>query len=205
MLIILQPLVVGAWCTLCLVTAVAMLVMIAPALDEVIAMLQFLGHARREGKPMWRTFWLGGTLESYPTVEGPRESPSHRGSLAARIVATLDLNNVPWNLLASAALGVWLMFVPSALGVTGRAADSDHLAGALVVTWAVIAFGEIGRPVRFVNVLMGLWLVAAPWLLAGDTAASRWNDVIVGGALIVLSLRRGRIDERFGGWNRYLV
>jgi hypothetical protein len=26
----------------------------------------------------------------------------------------------------------------------------------------------------------------------------------VGAALVVLSLPRGRIEERFGGWNRYL-
>jgi hypothetical protein len=29
---------VGAWCTLCLITAAAMLIMIAPAVDEVVAL-----------------------------------------------------------------------------------------------------------------------------------------------------------------------
>jgi hypothetical protein len=98
-----------------------------------------------------------------------------------------------------------MMFAPSALDATGRAADSDHVIGALVVTWAVIAFGEIVRPVRLLNVLLGLWLIAAPWLLAGDTPTSRWNDVIVGALVVVLSIRRGRVEERFGNWNRYLV
>jgi hypothetical protein len=69
----------------------------------------------------------------------------------------------------------------------------------------VIAFGEVARPARFLNVLMGLWLIAAPWLLSGDTNASRWNDVAVGAAIVLLSFRRGRIEERFGRWNRYLV
>src|SRR5207244_10786001 len=61
-LVILQPLMVGAWCTLCLVTAIAMLIMVPLAVDEVVAMFQFLAQAHREGKPMWRTFWIGGTL-----------------------------------------------------------------------------------------------------------------------------------------------
>jgi hypothetical protein len=69
----------------------------------------------------------------------------------------------------------------------------------------VIGFGEIVRPVRLLNIPMGLWVAAAPWILAGDTDLSRWNDVVVGIGLIVLSVRRGRIEERFGGWNRYLA
>lgn len=207
-LVILQPLAVGAWCALCLVTAAAMLIMIAPAVDEVVAMGQFLAGARREGKPFWRTFWIGGTLDAYRTA-APAPSPAtgrwQAGSTAARVIAAMDLSNVPWNLALSAALGLWIMAAPVVLGATGLAADSDHLVGALVVTWAVIAFGEVARPVRLLNVLMGLWLVGAPWLLAGATPLSIWNNVIIGVSLVILSVRRGRIEERFGSWNRYLV
>src|SRR5581483_12523041 len=48
-LIILQPLAVGAWCSLCLLAAIAMLAMIPATLDEVVAMAQFLIQAKREG------------------------------------------------------------------------------------------------------------------------------------------------------------
>jgi uncharacterized membrane protein len=215
-LVILQPVAVGAWCTLCLITAAAMLIMISPAVDEVVAMGQFLVGARREGKPFWHTFWVGGTLEQYRTIgprqdsgQGPAESPAttewQRRSPTQRIVAAMDLNNVPWNLLLSAALGVWLMAAPATLGVSGPAASSNHVAGALVVTWAVIAFGEVARPARLLNIPMGLWIAAAPWLLSGATGISRWADVFVGALLIALSVRRGRINEQFGSWNRYLV
>jgi hypothetical protein len=81
----------------------------------------------------------------------------------------------------------------------------NHLAGALVVTWAVIAFGDVARPARLLNIPVGIWIAGAPWLLSGATDLSRWTDVIVGGLLIALSIRRGRIDERFGGWNRVLI
>jgi hypothetical protein len=89
--------------------------------------------------------------------------------------------------------------------VTGTAADSSHLAGALVVTWAVIAFSEVARPVRLLNIPMGLWIAISPWVLSGATGTSQWLDVVVGVLLVVLSIRRGHIQERFGGWNRLLI
>jgi hypothetical protein len=205
-LVILQPVAVGAWCTLCLMTAVAMLIMISPAIDEVVAMGQFLLGARREGKPLWRTFWVGGTLDVYRSGE-PAPSPAHwrQRSTAVRICAAMDLNRVPWNLPLCVALGVWLMAAPAVLGAMGAAANGDQVAGALVITWAVMAFGEIVRPIRLLNVLMGAAVLAAPWILAGDSELSRWNDRVVGVALMIASLPRGRIEERFGGWNRYLT
>lgn len=205
MLVVLQPVAVGAWCTLCLVTASAMLIMIAPAVDEVVAMGQFLIGARREGKPFWRTFWVGGTLDQYESASAGTELPTPPRSAASRIVSALDLNNAPMTLLAAAAIGVWIMAEPAVLGVTGGAADSGYLAGALVVTWSVIGFAEITRPVRLLNIPTGLWIAIAPWVLSGATSRSTWIDVCAGVLLVALSLPRGRIDTRFGAWNRYLI
>jgi hypothetical protein len=169
---------------------------------------QFLTGAKREGKPFWHMFWVGGTLDQY-NIAGPAESPAtehwRRRSTAARLVAALDLNNVPWTLLISAVLGIWLMAAPAVLGVTGTAADSNHLAGALVVTWAVIAFGEVARPVRLLNLPTGLWIAISPWMLSGATGTSQWLDVFVELLLVALSVRCGHIEERFGGWNRFLI
>jgi hypothetical protein len=117
----------------------------------------------------------------------------------------MDLINVPWTLLVSAILGIWLMAAPAMLGISGGAADSHYLSGALVVTWAVIAFGQVARPVRLLNIPMGLWIAAAPWLISGASDLSRWTDLAVGGLLIAFSIPRGRIDEQFGGWNRRLI
>jgi uncharacterized membrane protein len=57
LLVILQPVVVGAWCTLCLVTAVISIVMISPAMDELLASLQYIQRARIEGYSTWDAFW----------------------------------------------------------------------------------------------------------------------------------------------------
>lgn len=57
LLVILQPVLYDAWCTLCLATALISVVMIGPAMDEVLASLQFLVRERRAGRSVWRAFW----------------------------------------------------------------------------------------------------------------------------------------------------
>jgi hypothetical protein len=61
-LVILQPLAVGAWCSLCLFTAGAMLLMIPLSLDEIVAMVQLIRRQKRAGASAWHVFWMGAHL-----------------------------------------------------------------------------------------------------------------------------------------------
>jgi hypothetical protein len=97
------------------------------------------------------------------------------------------------------------MFAPSFFGTGGAAAHSDHLFGALIVTFAVIATGEVARAARYLNLLFGAWIIAAPWLLSGATMGATWSDVIVGTAIVALSFRRGPVRERYANWDRLIV
>ena len=198
-LMILQPVAVGAWCTPCLIAAVAMLVMVALTLDEVVAMVQFLVQARQEGQSLWEVFWAGGTLHAAPasTAVVVRPDVISPGALVWGVT-------LPWNLVATIVAGVWLMVAPAIFGTTGSAAHSDHVVGALIVTVAAIALAEVGRATRFVNVLFGAWIVAAPWLLNGATASAAWSDGIAGALVVVLSVPRGRIREQYG-WSERLI
>ena len=84
-------------------------------------------------------------------------------------------------------------------------ANSDHLLGALVLTTAVIAWAEVARPLRFLNILFGLWLIVAPWFLGGGTVAGSLVGILAGIALIALSLSRGkRSEEHYGSWDRFI-
>lgn len=56
---IIQAIVTGTWCTLCLAAALAMLIMIPFALDELVAMGQHLVQSRRRGASLLRTFSMG--------------------------------------------------------------------------------------------------------------------------------------------------
>ncbi|HVL56512.1 MAG TPA: SPW repeat protein, partial [Burkholderiaceae bacterium] len=65
---------------------------------------------------------------------------------------------------------------------------------------------DVARPLRFVNAAFGVWLIAAPWLLAGAQSASPWSSVAIGLVLIGLSLPRGRLSgETYGSWNRFVL
>lgn len=57
MLVIFQPVLVGAWCTLCILTAVISVAMISPAMDELLASLQHLKRIKASGDSVWKAFW----------------------------------------------------------------------------------------------------------------------------------------------------
>jgi uncharacterized membrane protein len=56
-LVILQPVLFDAWCTLCLVSGAISVAMIGPAMDEMLASLQHLQRATAQGESRWRAFW----------------------------------------------------------------------------------------------------------------------------------------------------
>lgn len=57
MLVVFQPVLLDAWCTLCLVTAFISVVMIGPAMDEFLASLQYMKRVKNSGLPFWKAFW----------------------------------------------------------------------------------------------------------------------------------------------------
>jgi nucleoside-diphosphate-sugar epimerase/uncharacterized membrane protein len=201
--IIIQPIVIGTYCTICLMAGLAMLIMIPYALDELVAMGQFLVFNTRRGRPFWRAFFRGDALPG-GTVD---QHPGFDGSLPAALASAARGVNLPWTLLASTAIGLWLMFTRLVFATRPPLADSDHLIGALVITTAVIATAEVARPLRFVNLAFGAWLIVAPWLLRGGSGlAGSISDMIAGLLLIALCLPRGRRSrEHYGSCDRYIV
>lgn len=98
------------------------------------------------------------------------------------------------------------MFSRLIFGSEGAVANSDHVAGAMIVTIAVCSMAEVARPLRFLNLPFGLWLIVVPWLLTGATTAAILNDFVAGVVVIGLSLPRGqRSQEHYGSWDRYVV
>jgi uncharacterized membrane protein len=200
--IIIQPIVIGTYCTLCLIAALAMLIMIPLTLDEVVAMAQYMLRSVRQGRPFWRTFFAGGPD---PSGGMDKADPGFSGPISAQYSAAVRGVTVPWTLVASCVVGVWLMFSRLIFATQGMIANNDHFVGAMVVTIAVCAMAEVARPLRFINLLFGLWLVGAPWWLGAATGGAL-NDTIAGLAVIGLSLRRGKLSgEHYGAWDRYVI
>lgn len=199
--IIVQPVWLGAWCTLCLIAGLAMLVQIPYSFDEVLASLQYLGASRRQGKPLLRVLLCGGTCPG-DAMDGSDNFARPAGQVLREILR--GGVTFPWPLWGSIAIGGLLMATPLVFGTTGAAADSDHIVGALVVTFSIMAWAEVARPLRYVNAVFGAWLVLAPWLLAGFSVAAAAAGVTAGVLLIVLAIPRGPVNDSYGGWDRYI-
>jgi nucleoside-diphosphate-sugar epimerase len=198
--IVIQPILLGTYCTLCLVAAAAMVLQIPYSLNEFVATGQFLNRRRRAGRPWLRVFFRGDTDEPNSIEAGDRWR-GLRPWLANLVSGGVAFR---WNLVASAALGVGLMATPLVLGATGAVAGANHLLGALVFTTSLVATAEVARFLRFLNIGFALAVLIAPIALgAGLTVVL--CGVVVAGLLVWLALERGPIHERYGGWERLLV
>lgn len=198
-LVILQPLLVHAWCTLCLAAACSMLTMIVLTIDEVVAVVQFLHHARKEGLPFWKTFFKGGVVAG---VAEDTYTPKLYGHLWNFFPSMVKGARLRWNLILSALLGVWSMFTPHVFSIGWLGADLDHLIGALIVVVSVISFAEVARPLRWINIAFGLCLAIGTWFVSHDIHGVHWNDLGIGILLILLAIPRGKIHESYGTWTK---
>lgn len=185
-LVILQPLVVGAWCSWCLLTAIASLVMIPLVVDEVAATLQLLRRAHGEGRSWTRVLWRG-------DVTGATESP-----VPARPAMPRNL----WGLIALGLVGLWLVAEPTAIGTTDAYAKSTTLVGAALIVIAVISLAEVARPVRFAAVPLAAWTLIAPWLLSGPVPTAFLSAVFASAIMLAASLLRIPVREHHGELDR---
>src|SRR5690606_11869799 len=111
--IVIQPIVIGTWCSYCLLTALFMVIMIPYSLDEIVASGQFLRDSWRDNKPLIRAFFMGGAMGGCGTSDEQPFGASLRATL--RDMATGGVT-APWTLLASAAIGLALMFTRPLFG-----------------------------------------------------------------------------------------
>ncbi len=199
--VIIQPVVIGTWSTLALIGAGAVLIQIPYSLDELWAAGDFVRRRVKAGANVVRVLLRGDADEgeaTEPTSEFERGAgPFMRDMLSGGV-------SLPWNYAAAALIGLMLLFTRPVLGAAGVLADADHVIGFLVLTTISIAAAEVARPARYFNVLLGAALIAAPFVAGADAAAIAVR-VVLGAALIALSIRRGRLRADYGVWSKYIV
>lgn len=98
------------------------------------------------------------------------------------------------------ALGIWLMFSPAVLAQTGAAADSARIAGPVLAALACVAIWEATRAVRWANVLVGAYLVAAPLFLDFGVAEAAHSVAVGFAAALVAAAPSRKKHELGGGW-----
>ena len=206
-LMILQPVAVHAWCSLCLLCAAGMLVMVPLALDEVIAAVQFLQHAARQKLPMWHTFWHGGEMKG--TLQGQERQRLERTEPRAdgRSGRTPSFTGYTptWTLLICLAVGIVMLFMPTLLSDVNEGADSLYTFGAFVITISSLAFAEVARPARFLLMGCAAWLITvSPFSMQGATNNTKVLEVLLALVLFACCYPRGTIRQRYDGWDSYL-
>ena len=199
--IIIQPIVIGTWCTVCLIAALMMLLQIPYAVDELIATFQFLIRRKKKGRPVLWVLFRGDTDDG-PDERVEDDFMQPPGTVIREMVT--GGMTFSYTLLISAALGVWLMFTRLSLGTEGALADADHLLGALVITVSVAALAEPIRPVRLLNLCLGVAVALMPFIVEA-TLLQMAVDVVVGLAIAALAIPRGKIRHKFGDWSRHMI
>jgi uncharacterized membrane protein len=175
LLITLQPIVVGAWCSLCLFTAFCMLIVIALSLDEVIAVIQLLKNCKE--KPFIKLLIEGATGPT-DTIEETRKQNTFCGI------------SVPWNLALTVFIGALIMALPELLHFNGHMANIDHLLGAFTIVIAMISLAISARKCRYANLILASILLISS-ILYGPFSI----HCLMALAIAALSFRRGRINN----------
>ena len=202
--IIIQPVVLGTWSIVALIGAAAILIQIPYSLDELIATLQFLRRRARAGQNWVRILFVGDTDTNSPK-DHAREADEFDRSPGAVVKDMMSGGvNLPWNLAAVGLIGMSLLFTRLTLGAEGQVANAHHVIGALVLTIVSVAAAEVARSARFLNVALGVALMAVPFVYTSTlwvTAATLTCGLLIA----LLSLRRGRVLSSYGSWNRFIV
>lgn len=185
-LIILQPLVVGTWCSLCLLTAACMIITIPLAMDEVLASLQYLRY--RGKKPLLALIFQGGNC---PDAKEDKRTPLLNDSFKNIGKASLWGVSFPWNLCITPLLGILLMSAPSWMSIRGTLFDLDPILGAFVVIVSVLSWAECTRKIRWLNVGFAFILLFSG-IITGEKPLFH---ILLALFIGLLSLRKGPIYE----------
>ncbi len=104
--------------------------------------------------------------------------------------------SLQWSSSLNVLLGLWLVIAPWALNFS----DQNNAVWNHVVVGVAIAMIGLVRmsaptnwaPLSLLNVVLGGWMIAAPFIMTfdtvADTAAIYWNDALVGAAVVILAL-----------------
>src|SRR5690606_38736358 len=88
-------------------------------------------------------------------------------------------------------LGIWLIIAAFTIAVSEEAYWNDLIVGIIVLILAATRLSrptEGTKPASWVNAAIGVWLIAAPFILSYETDQEMWNDIIVGVLVLVFAV-----------------
>ena len=95
-----------------------------------------------------------------------------------------------WQDWCNLLLGIWLCLSPWLLGFADHRAAAENVVavGILVIVAEVFTFSMLRVLEEWINVALGLWLVASVWALDTTTLAAELDFVVSGLLLALLAL-----------------
>lgn len=197
-LIILQPIVVGAWCSWCLATALGMLAMIILMSGEFVAVIQSLIESKRKG------FSIAKCLS-----EGIPLSIRKKGVVRAEFGVKKGMGwgrgiSFPLNLVGTLVLGIWLIVTPSLLLTEHFLAQWQFILGPWIVFFSAVGFAEVFRVARIVNIGLGGLLFLASLFSVETSYIMKSHVMLISVLVIGLSWQKGKVTSSYGSWNRWI-
>lgn len=129
----------------------------------------------------------GGTpIAKRVTVEDPSASKTtETAARSKRGGAAAAPTEFPWARMGNVLLGLWLQISAFAWPHGDSSRISSWVMGLLISIVAVLSMGA--PPMRWLNGVLGLWLIAWTVVSASGDALSYWNGVVAGLLVVVLS------------------
>src|ERR671919_438623 len=111
-------------------------------------------------------------------------------------LSAVDLWQIHWASGANILFGAWLLLAPWLLAYAQDVIRwNDTITGAVLVVLATLPFiHPIGRFwISWINALIGLWMIAAPFVLHCQHPTAQTNDITLGVAIFVAGAISGSV------------
>ena len=87
-----------------------------------------------------------------------------------------------WQDWVMLALGIWLFVSPLFLGYLDVPAArwNAYVVGTGLIVFSIVALARPALWGEWINLVLGMWLIIAPFVLPHASGTARWNHLIVG-------------------------
>ncbi len=177
-LLIVQPIAYGHYCTLCMFSAFISINLVGPVMEEVLAALQYLGRKYTE------------PTERQEEEFGP---PSH-----ADVKTGWQAEGIRLRFIIGIFIGLWLMASPAAIGFAGHARGDVRITGPIVFALSTLALWPATRWFGRLNGFAGAWLIFGPVILLAPTMVFL-SEILIGAMLLAIAMFPGNTENQIGG------
>lgn len=101
-------------------------------------------------------------------------------------------------LIVTLLLGLGLYAAPDLIGYDGAARVNHLIVGPIVASLSLIALADVARGLRWINLLLGAWLVLSAIVFPHEQVAL-FMGVASGMAIAALAIVRGPLNQVLGG------